>query len=69
MIFINFKGLEIPPCPPQVVVVLAVAQAAPQDDGSYKHDSAGDKAQPYKHDTAGNKKLGGVTQIILRQWV
>ena len=55
MIFINFKGLEIPPCPPQVVVVLAVAQAAPQDDGSYKHDSAGDKAQPYKHDTAGNK--------------
>ena len=32
---------------------LAVSMAAPQDDGSYKHDPAGDKAEPYKHDSAG----------------
>ena len=29
--------------------------AAPQDDGKYTHDSAGDSALPYEHDSAGEE--------------
>ena len=39
------------------VLVLLGTLVSCGDDGSYKHDSSGDKALPYKHDTAGDKAL------------
>ena len=52
VIFVHTKYFKL-----GFVLVLLGTLVSCGDDGSYKHDSAGDKALPYKHDTAGDKAL------------